>query len=74
MSKNPPGNGEGNLTLFSEPKFSGDSKKLTDSDISLKLSWGSKPIKSLIIEGNPWSFYPEENMKVFEYVAMLQKT
>jgi hypothetical protein len=66
MSKNPPGNGEGNLTLYSKPNFGGDSKKLTDSDIGLKLSWGSKPIKSLVIEGNPWSFYPEENMKVLK--------
>jgi len=56
--------GDGHLVLYSELNFNGDSKKLTDSEISLKSCWG-KPIKSLIIEGNPWSFYPEENMKVF---------
>ena len=62
--KNPPGNGEGNLTVFSSTNFGGDKKNFTDSDICLKMSWGSKPIKSIIIEGNPWNFYPEENMKV----------
>ncbi len=63
-NKNPPGNGEGLLTLYSGLNFEGESKKFTDNDPSLKLSWGSKPIKSLVIEGNPWSLYPEESMKV----------
>jgi hypothetical protein len=44
--KNPAGNGDGNLTLYSQPNFGGDSKTFTDSDISLKLSWGTKAIKS----------------------------
>ena len=64
MSKTPPGNGEGQLTLYSSPNFGGDSKKFSDNDPSLKVSWGGKPIKSLVIEGNPWCFYPEESMKV----------
>ena len=62
--KNPPGNGEGHLTLYTDVNFGGESKTFVDSDICLKMSWGSKPIKSVVIEGNPWNFYQEENMKV----------
>jgi len=63
MTNGTAGTGDGNLVLYSGPDFSGDSKKFSESDSTLKQTWG-KTIKSMIIEGNPWSFYPEEGMKV----------
>ena len=59
------GDGISRITFYSLPNFSGDSKTCMDSSPNAKsiLGEGTK-ICSMVVQGNPWVFYPEENMKV----------
>ena len=59
------GDGISRITFYSLPNFSGDSKICVDSSPNAKsiLGEGTK-ICSMVVQGNPWVFYPEENMKV----------
>ena len=59
------GDGISRITIYSLPDFNGDSQTFMDSSPNAKsiLGEGSK-ISSMIVQGNPWVFYPDENMKV----------
>ena len=55
----------GKLTVYSDLAFKGDSHTFTESSNKINESpWKGKIVKSLIIQGNPWLFYPEEHQKV----------
>ena len=36
--------------------------------------WKGKCVKSLVIRGNPWLFYPEELLKVWYFVSKIVLT
>ena len=36
--------------------------------------WKGKCVKSLVIRGNPWLFYPEELLKVWYFVSKIALT
>ena len=59
------GDGISRITLFTGPDFTGDSKTFMESTANAKGILGDgKKINSMIVQGNPWVFFPDENMKV----------
>ena len=53
------------------PDFGGDSKTFMESAANASSTLEGHKIASFIIQGNPWIFYPEENMKVYIYEIVL---
>ena len=59
------GDGISRLMVYDSPEFSGDSKTIMESTANAANILGTgKKIASLVVQGNPWIFFPEENMKV----------
>ena len=64
-SKGNDGDGISRLTLYDGPDFTGSSKVIMESVSSAGNILGAgKKIQSMVIQGNPWLIYPEEQMKV----------
>ncbi len=57
------GDGVGRLKLYTQEGFGGECKVFTDSDLNVPKTW-KKPVKSIIVSGNPWLLYPEPQLKV----------
>jgi hypothetical protein len=59
------GDGNGKLIVYSSPDFQGDEHTFKDNVPKVgECPWKGKTIGSVIIQGNPWLFYPEEVSKV----------
>ena len=59
------GDGISRIILFAGPDFTGDSQTIMESITNARGILGEgKKIASFVIQGNPWLFYPEEQMKV----------
>ena len=57
--------GGGKLVFHTEPNFGGDEHTFTESVAKINEGpWKGKPVKSLVVRGNPWLLYPEESCKV----------
>ena len=55
----------GKLVVFTQANFQGEQHSFADSVAKInECPWKGKSIGSVIIQGNPWLFYPEELMKV----------
>ena len=68
------GDGISRLTLYSGPDFSGESKTIMESSPSAKSILGDgKKISSMVVQGNPWVFFPDENMKVCYYMVIIEQ-
>ena len=52
------------LTIYSGEDFTGDSKVYSENDKDMQKNGWKVPIKSLIVQGNPWVIYPELQYKV----------
>ena len=59
------GGDSGKLIVYSDPNFQGEEHTFLDTVSKIHESpWKGKSVKSLVIRGNPWLFYPEELLKV----------
>ena len=59
------GDGISRIILYDRPDFSGESLTIMESVSNARSLLGEgKKISSFVIQGNPWLFYPEEQMKV----------
>ena len=59
------GDGISRIILYDGPGFTGGSQTIMESITNARSILGEgKKIASFVIQGNPWLFYPEENMKV----------
>ena len=59
------GESSGKLVFHTEPNFQGEEHKFSESVSKINEGpWKGKPVKSLVIRGNPWLLYPEECCKV----------
>ena len=69
------GNGDGDgisrIIVYTCPDFGGDSKTFMESAANASSTLEGNKIASFIIQGNPWIFYPEENMKVYIHEIVL---
>ena len=55
----------GKLVVHTQPNFQGEQHEFKDSVAKINEGpWKGKPIKSLVVRGNPWLLYPEESAKV----------
>ena len=61
---NSDGDGISRIIVYTCPDFGGDSKTFMESAANASSTLEGNKIASFIIQGNPWIFYPEENMKV----------
>ena len=69
------GDGISRLTLYTGPDFSGESKTIMESSPSAKSILGEgKKINSMVVQGNPWVFFPDENMKVCYYIDIIEQS
>ena len=55
----------GNKLMFhTQPNFQGEQHEFQESVAKINEGpWKGKPVKSLVIRGNPWLLYPEECAK-----------
>ena len=53
------------ITLFSEPGCTGSSKELKESEVNITKVGVKFPVKSAIVEGNPWILFSEERFQNF---------
>ena len=53
------------LTLYSEPGCSGSSKQITDSEVNLAKVGVKFPVKSALVDGNPFILFSEERYQGF---------
>ena len=59
------GDGISRIIIYDGPDFTGDSKVIMESvSNSGSILGAGKKIKSIVIQGNPWLFYADEQMKV----------
>ena len=59
------GGDSGKLIVYSEPNYQGEEHTFKDTAGKInETPWKGKSVKSLIVQGNPWLFYPEELCKV----------
>ena len=68
---NSDGDGISRIIVYTCPDFGGDSKTFMESAANASSTLEGNKIASFIIQGNPWIFYPEENMKVYIYEGVL---
>ena len=52
------------LTLFSEVGCNGNSKELKESEVNIAKAGVKFPVKSAIVNGNPWILFSEERFQV----------
>ena len=52
------------LTLFSEVGCNGNSKELKESEVNIAKAGVKFPVKSAIVDGNPWILFSEERFQV----------
>ena len=64
---NSDGDGISRIIVYTFADFGGDSKTFMESAANASSILEGNKIASFIIQGNPWIFYPEENMKVYIY-------
>lgn len=58
------GGDTGKLIVYSDPDFQGEEHTFLDSAGKInETPWKGKCVKSLVIRGNPWLFYPDELLK-----------
>ena len=59
------GGESGKLLVYTDSNFKGEEHTFTDTAGKIvETPWKGKSVKSLIVQGNPWLFYPEELCKV----------
>ena len=58
------GNYRMSLTLFSEVGCNGNSKELKESEVNIAKAGVKFPVKSAIVNGNPWILFSEERFQV----------
>ena len=59
------GGDSGKLLVYSEPNYQGEEHTFKDTAGKInETPWKGKSVKSLIVQGNPWLFYPDELCKV----------
>ena len=68
---NSDGDGISRIIVYTCPDFGGDSKTFMESAANASSTLEGNKIASFIIQGNPWIFYPEENMKVYIHEIVL---
>ena len=71
------GGESGKLLVYTDSNFKGEEHTFTDTAGKIvETPWKGKSVKSLIVQGNPWLFYPEELCKVsnklFDYSIYLR--
>ena len=68
------GDGISRIIVYSGPGFSGESKTIVESvpNVGSVIGSGNK-IESMVVQGNPWLFFPEEQMKVWK-ILMFSKS
>ena len=68
------GDGISRIIVYSGPDFSGESKTIVESvpNVGSVIGSGNK-IESMVVQGNPWLFFPEEQMKVWK-ILMFSKS
>ena len=63
------GDGIGRLILYDGVDFTGESKTIMESlPTAIDILGGGKKIQSVVVKGNPWLVYPEEQMKVSAFL------
>ena len=63
------GDGIGRLILYDGVDFTGESKTIMESlPTAIDILGGGKKIQSIVVKGNPWLVYPEEQMKVSTFL------
>ena len=59
------GDGVGKLIVYTGADFSGDEHTFKENAGKIhETPWKGKTIGSVIVQGNPWLFYPEDMYKV----------
>ena len=53
------------LTVYSETGCTGNSKELKESEVNITKVGVKFPVKSAIVDGNPWILYSEERFQNF---------
>lgn len=63
----------GNKLMFhTQPNFQGEQHEFQESVAKINEGpWKGKPVKSLVIRGNPWLLYPEECAKVLTSMKLI---